>query len=1768
MTSENPGGSENIPNIETIDDKKRIAQLEHEIFTVCKQLDERSEKLKEVQQQNALLKERASTLEKDKLDRSNFVESVVQSRDNLIFEKTQLQNDKLSLEQRKGELEMQISKFTNDKRRHLDEIEQLRNLCDTLRTDKIQLQAQIDDFQCEKAALAYDKEQWSQEKHILLSSKQWYMDEISNREQKVNELRIQIIREKSELQREIALLNEKNSELSLNASRMSKALQERETEFTELKDRMKNVLEENSTQINELEAELRTRERLTKVYKESMEKADLELSDARDNEFRLDELVKEKEEALMTMSTELQETRENYEKILKEKDAELKRLSDEVTKSTELLNAGFRLNRPDEDIARISPAAAAASSLLKSGMSLTGIYAEHCRVVSELEKKNAEFSNLERYVTELIQDLDSRAPKFLEQRKSYDQLSERNESLHLQNDLLSNERQKLQSKSDSLARELTFTKRELERYQRQNNILDKQVQRLVYLSEKVSLSYGNNLLNENVADDDYLFSNISELQSKNIQLAEEVERLRSEQDKAIENYHSTEIDLLKQSRIQLQEELSRLKENFSKQSTLVQELTMQRDQYKKLYDQLNVANGNGMSSNDSTASESTQPNLIQQPTIKSLQIEIMMLKTKAERLQETNIFLNEDRQSHEKILNNRLDQQLEQISSMRTTIGKLESDLEFQNKNQQLLAKQIDSYAHDLNRVNNQLSDSKRQVESLEIRNDSLTNQLLEKQQRLSTLEVQNHSLSEERAVLTSRDQRLQAELEILRQNRYSTERVSTSIQEMELLLKRMEAEKSHSMDSQLQSALLERDNLRQLIDSLNEQNNQLVNGLKNSLNVACSERDKAQTDAKSIQTRLDAIERIYEQLKQDHETLKNEMEQIQSTDTNLEACKKEIQKMKNTIAYQEKQIAEFENKCEELNGTVERKDKQLEEMCRLGTNMEGTIQFGNVERQRMQSVREQLEEELNKNKSTIEDLRNIVSVKEMELLSQTRSLTDTNNKLDELNSKTEQWLVEKDKEIHEYKRVIDQLRLENEKLQSDFERVNSNCTEFSENNLRLTTELAKEISKSENLTQQIVNLNKDCEDKCEKFQKSIDIFEQEKLRLQDEINTYMTRDKEHLEKHASLYDEIQELFKRIEFMERLQHTISSPSPNTSLNVSGNMSTFSPISRLSTTGIEASTQQHTERINAIIGYMRTDKQKETELRMSAELELQRIRAKSNVDQQKILQLESEVSKLTNEVEINAKIAVEKEELLSQLNSLSEVQNRYQQIKKSFDELTERFTSTNILAQGLEVEQAKLLAEKNELNSKLENITKLSNARAQQNKMLKERYDRAMAMASKYSPEIVNSLQGDNEKLKIDVSQKENELGILRKECDRLTEEIKKTKNEHTTLNAEYTKVAEKQKETHTQLLTVKQVARKIREEKGILFEQNTKLQAELKAVQDQLLKTRDSVANAAAGSSNAEAVSAIQAERKEYQTKIEQLTKNTESSSERIKELEAHRDELLVKIENQQRDIEDAAEKVMRIEMVEKAYKNSQEKIKQLGNEIKQLKEENEQLSKFEAGDIGEGIIDIDDIPVTNETLTNKLPTDQPVLEPLVEHPLVEQPIEQLEKAQDLSSIEFPIPTEGDVYHELTSGEDIPVSYDGNKQEEETGGFYEEREEEEGGEEGDCDDVEEIGDEDEQEILDEEEEIGDDEFDVGEEEVEEEVVDIEGNGEMGHGNFEIDGGPPRKQRKMFEDEQPEEQLQVVEGGSVTMKSEGENEGEMKVDEGMKEEDDDDDIQLL
>lgn len=92
---------------------------------------------------------------------------------------------------------------------------------------------------------------------------------------------------------------------------------------------------------------------------------------------------------------------------------------------------------------------------------------------------------------------------------------------------------------------------------------------------------------------------------------------------------------------------------------------------------------------------------------------------------------------------------------------------------------------------------------------------------------VQSHSLEEQLRIVSAREQRLQVELETLRQTRFSTERVALTLQEVESVLKRVDAEKQGAMEGQLQALALERDRLNELVKNIKDQHTQMTNDLK-----------------------------------------------------------------------------------------------------------------------------------------------------------------------------------------------------------------------------------------------------------------------------------------------------------------------------------------------------------------------------------------------------------------------------------------------------------------------------------------------------------------------------------------------------------------------------------------------------------------------------------------------------------------------------------------------------------------------------------------------------------------------------------------------------------------------------------------------------------------------------------------------------------------------------------------------------------------------------
>lgn len=99
----------------------------------------------------------------------------------------------------------------------------------------------------------------------------------------------------------------------------------------------------------------------------------------------------------------------------------------------------------------------------------------------------------------------------------------------------------------------------------------------------------------------------------------------------------------------IQEELRLLRDNYSKQELLVRELTKQRDHCRQLYDQQNAIVGNsGASSASADGVLNAKAVQKRRESIDGMQNELIMWKTKADRLQETLKFMNEDRQTHEK----------------------------------------------------------------------------------------------------------------------------------------------------------------------------------------------------------------------------------------------------------------------------------------------------------------------------------------------------------------------------------------------------------------------------------------------------------------------------------------------------------------------------------------------------------------------------------------------------------------------------------------------------------------------------------------------------------------------------------------------------------------------------------------------------------------------------------------------------------------------------------------------------------------------------------------------------------------------------------------------------------------------------------------------------------------------------------------------------------------------------------------------------------------
>lgn len=272
---------------------------------------------------------------------------------------------------------------------------------------------------------------------------------------------------------------------------------------------------------------------------------------------------------------------------------------------------------------------------------------------------------------------------------------------------------------------------------------------------------------------------------------------------------------------------------------------------------------------------------------------------------------------------------------------------------------------------------------------------------------------------------------------------------------------------------------------------------------------------------------------------------------------------------------------------------------------------------------------------------------------------------------------------------------------------------------------------------------------------------------MADELTELRNRDNENTKKTETLLGEIEKV---LSFL--LACLIGIFQLSTMVSVSQQLDTSMPESSTTTTSTRRRTSYEPAdtqpaQFAQIVSFMRTEKHRETELRMNAELDVQRLQAQHTVDAQKIQTLEARVIKLTNEIDANIQALSEKDKLVSDLNVLRQVQQQYNTLKREFDALKAkeqsgaakvwpalndstsrrtvssgfvRVTTLPFQIKGLEgaltsAHQAKVALEQN-----LKSTQTQLEAQQKEVQELRTRNDQIMTTVGKYSPEEHNKLQ--------------------------------------------------------------------------------------------------------------------------------------------------------------------------------------------------------------------------------------------------------------------------------------------------------------------------------------------------------------------------------------------------------------------------------------------
>lgn len=790
-------------------------------------------------------------------------------RDNIISERDALHN---TLESRYSEIE-----------RLKCDVKELENQLKSAINAKYDAIAKYDEIQAKESNLEYKDRRMEQEKNILQAQLQSLTDSYNSNMEELLQIRKEKQLSRLDLETKLA---EKTEELNIannSIGHFKETSQSFMNQLEEMSAKRKEEADEAVKMMDCYKNELLAKTKLADIYKMENENNNEHVGKLNDAIAELKKLLNESIEEYGELETKHKSVLLQHTQDIEDKENSIKDLRVELKNANDLLKTA-QDERLEQVVERVAPSAAAASKLIKSGMTLTEIYSLYVKTAENLRMQERENANMQIQLKEILKEIEERAPEINQRDIEFEKMREANAQIRDQLDNMITERVLERERYDEARSKLSYLERENTKLRQTQGDLSRQVCFLIKeiehsrggLIEKSEQSICSDMTAAEVITKKLVtFADVVELQENNQKLLllvrdlstklEELEEIQSSIDQA--SYESKITEYTKR--------LESMETTQRHQTQMINSYIQQRDRYKLLYYEIMKDVGKPVTGLDGNYSVEQMEGVDEEtPLASTSSISSAGAPTQnqnvannkrvgelEEKLKEANKSLEfikreyeeyrKEKLGNEKLLNDQFNSMRSEVRELTTVNCKLKNNYEFtteqiktQEKNTASLKKQI-STLEERNRVYDSTIGKHEQTISY------IREQLMSTSKQLSSAEVKMNNLQRECDMLRAAENRLQMERESLHRERQTQNIVLNNLEMIKCQFERSESEGKLRLEQRLDETVRECSALRRHLQEEQDRFRELSADLERQTKLAQQLALDEKTAAEKLRTEV-----------------------------------------------------------------------------------------------------------------------------------------------------------------------------------------------------------------------------------------------------------------------------------------------------------------------------------------------------------------------------------------------------------------------------------------------------------------------------------------------------------------------------------------------------------------------------------------------------------------------------------------------------------------------------------------------------------------------------------------------------------------------------------------------------------------------------------------------------------------------------------------------------------------------------------------------------